>query len=248
MIINRSTRMRERIALPLQVQVDCRESASHQWTQLTKLVDVSQHGAGITLNRPTEPGRLLQLAIPLPSQLRTFDLAEPQYVVWGVVRHIAFPSASDLASAHDFRVGVAFIGRKPPSSFAADPAARFQAEPPDAEEVAMWTISDERPSGGNPGDRRRDTRHIIPVEVTIESFDEKGQPEGRELTVTEMISRRGASVRTNLGLDVGRFIRITSAVDQMSMFAAVRSRFTGVDAMTRIGLEFLNGIWPLEGA
>ena len=112
----------------------------------------------------------------------------------------------------------------------------------------MWTIANERPSGGNPGERRRDTRHIIPIEVTIESFDGKGEPDARELTVTEMISRRGASVRTNLSLDIGRFIRITSATDQRSMFAAVRSRINGMDAITRIGLEFLNGTWPLEGA
>jgi PilZ domain len=248
MLIPRSTRMRERIALPLQAQVDCRESASHHWTQLTQLLDVSQHGAGLELKRPTEPGRLLKLAIPLPSQLRTFDLAEPQYVVWGVVRHISFPPATNVESTNDFRVGVAFVGRTPPSSFGVDPATRFEAAPPDPEEVAMWTVTNERPSGGKGNERRRDTRHVIPIEVTIESFDEDGERDDYELTVTELISGRGASVRTNLSLDVGRFVRISSERDQVSMFAAVRSRIEGLDAITRVGLEFLNGCWPLEGA
>lgn len=241
----RHRRMRDRIPLPLQIQIDCQESATHRWAQSSRLLDVSQHGAGFILKRPTEPGRLVKLAIPLPSQLRNFDHGAPQYVVWGVVRH---SSPVSNGSPNAFRVGVAFVGKYAPPSFEADPATRFQPSPPAADEAPTWRITEERPSGGQSEERRRETRHVIPVEVVIETFDEHGEIDAREYTVTENISHRGTSVRTNLPLDVGRYVRISSERDKVSMFAAVRCRFTGGDGVTRIGLEFLNDRWPLEGA
>src|SRR3954469_23393598 len=198
MIIPRSTRLRERIPLPLEIEVDCQESAWHHWTQLTQMVDVSQHGAGIILKRPTEPGRLLKLSIPLPPQLRSFDYSEPQYVVWSIVRYTSMDFDAHVESSNDFRVGVAFVGKNPPSSLAMDPATRFDALPPETEDVSMWTITDERPGGGLKDERRRDTRYVIPFEISIETFNERGEPDAQEFTVTERISRRGASVRTNL--------------------------------------------------
>ncbi len=239
----RPRRMRDRIPLPLQIQIDCRESATHSWGQSGRLLDVSQHGAGFILKRPTEPGRLMKLAMPLPSQLRNFDHGEPQYVVWGVVRHSS-PVANGSRNA--FRVGVAFVGKMPPPSFETDPATRFEPSPPAADEAPTWRITDERPSEGQSEDRRRETRHVIPIEVMIETFDENGETDAREYTVTENISHRGTSVPTNLPLEVGRFVRISSERDKVSMFAAVRCRFTGADGVTRMGLEFLNDRWPLE--
>lgn len=244
--VQTSRRLRERIALPLAVLVDCQESASYRWIQSTRLLDVSQHGAGFLLKRPTEPGRLLKLDMPLPSGLRNFDFGEPEYSVWGVVRHSSIVPGCSGECPGSFRVGVAFIGKQPPSSFEADPATRFQPAPPAADETPTWRITDERPSGGRKDERRSETRHVIPIEVVIETFDQNGEAESREYTVTENISHRGASVRTNLPLEVGRFIRISSERDSVSMFAAVRCRFTGADGVTRMGLEFLNDRWPLD--
>ena len=45
-------------------------------------------GAGFTLKRPTEKGRLLYMTIPMPRQLRVFDHVEDQYRIWAIVRYM----------------------------------------------------------------------------------------------------------------------------------------------------------------
>ena len=68
-------RRRARIPLTLPIRVLCKESAEYQWTEQSRLVDVNHFGAGFTLTRPVEVGRLLQLTIPLPHQLRCLHLS-----------------------------------------------------------------------------------------------------------------------------------------------------------------------------
>ena len=46
--------------------------------------------------------------------------------------------------------------------------------------------------------------------MLIETFNEKGEVELSEHTVTENISEKGAAIYTTLTLPVGRFIRLTS--------------------------------------
>ncbi len=51
-------RIRERLELQLPVRVHCRETPNFEWTEVTRLVNVTPFGAGFTLKRPTEAGRL----------------------------------------------------------------------------------------------------------------------------------------------------------------------------------------------
>ena len=106
----------------------------------------------------------------------------------------------------------------------------------------MWSVNERKTNT-----ERRETRLIIPLEVLIEVFDEQGKISLTEHTVTENISTRGTSVLTNLDLAVGRILRITSAREGVSLFAAVRCHRVASDGITRLGLEFLNERWPLPG-
>src|ERR1700704_1686628 len=81
-------RIRERLELKLPVRVRCRETVDVEWTEITRLIDVTPFGAGFTLKRPIEKGRLLQMTIPMPRQLRVFDHVEDQYRVWALVRYV----------------------------------------------------------------------------------------------------------------------------------------------------------------
>ena len=81
----KQNRVRERIKLALPVRVHCRESAGHEWTEMSRLVDVTPFGASFLLTRPTERGRLLHLTLPMPRQLRCFDHIEDQYRVWALI-------------------------------------------------------------------------------------------------------------------------------------------------------------------
>ena len=86
---DKSKRMRERIKLALPVRVQCRESAGLEWTEMSRLIDVTPFGARFPLTRPIERGRLLHLTLPMPRQLRCFDHADDQYRVWALICHVS---------------------------------------------------------------------------------------------------------------------------------------------------------------
>src|ERR1044071_9847129 len=119
-------RIRERLELKLPVRIHCRETAELEWTEITRLTDVTPFGAGFTLKRPVEKGRLLHMTIPMPRQLRVFDHVEDQYRVWALVRYIKQAAGAADSKAAQFEVGVAFIGKHPPRSYELDPSKRYE--------------------------------------------------------------------------------------------------------------------------
>ncbi len=243
----KSKRMRERLELSLPVRVQCRESEDYEWVELTRLVDVTPFGARFSLAHPTETGRLLQLTLPMPRQLRCFDHVEQQYRVWALVRNIKALAQTDKDKLPRFEVGVAFVGKYPPASFQTDPTKRYEVAKT-AAETGLWNVreQDEAKSYVRTNEPRPETRHAMAIEVSVEVFDDKGQVTVSEQTVTENISRRGAAVFTSLEVARGRFVRLTSSRYQISVVAAVRARRLGPDNIPRLHLEFVDKQWPLE--
>lgn len=235
---------RKQVALPVHVRghdsVDC------VWTEFSRLIDVTPFGARFTIPRLTEVGRLLQLLLVMPRQYRCFDHAEDQYRVWSLVRHVTFLAATDTALLD---VGVAFVGKHPPPSYARDPLTRYEVVT-SAVEGQLWDIREHSHSGAidpSTGERRDEPRYQIPIEVFLEVLDTSGQVVEAENTVTEDISRRGTAVFTTFKLAKGQFVRLTSQQYQISITAVVRASFTKSDNFTRIGLEFIGAQWPLSG-
>ncbi len=242
----RSRRVRKRIELALPVRVLCRESLDHEWTEMSRLVDVTPFGARLRLKRPTETGRLLQLTLPMPRPLRCFDHVEDQYRVWSLVRNVRLldPSAEKGALVE---IGVAFVGKRPPRSFEADPTRRYEIAR-SSSEAGLWAVKEE--SGESLAedaatDKPRETRHNIPIEVLIEVFAKDGSFSESEKTVTENISHHGAAVFTTLKLSPGRFVRISSEQYQTSVLGVVRTRRLGAHGIARLHLEFVGSGWPL---
>jgi len=235
-------RIRERLELTLPVRVRCREAVGVEWTEVTRLIDVTPFGAGFTLKRPIEKGRLLHMTIPMPRQLRVFDHVEDQYKVWALVRYVKAAASPDSTTLL-FEVGVAFIGKHPPRSYEENPSRRYEIggpTPGHLNAIAEWSPT-ELPSS----DKRAPTRHNIPVDMLIESFNEKGEVELSEQTVTENISEKGAAIYTTLSLPVGRFIRLSSEQYKQSVFAAVRGESVGPAGVSRLHVEFIDREWPL---
>jgi hypothetical protein len=233
-------RIRERLELKLPVRVVCRETPDFEWMEVTRLQNVTPFGAGFTLKRPTEKGRILHMTIPMPRQLRVFDHAEDQYRVWALVRYVKGTTSTET-KIPIFDVGVAFIGKRPPASYETEPWKRYDIA--NASFKTMATAEEIHPT--TTSDQRIHTRHNIPVDMLLETIDEKGAVDKTESTVTENISRKGATVFTSLQIPIGRFIRLTSAQYNLSVFAAVRSRSTGADGIPRIHVEFIDQEWPL---
>lgn len=205
---------------------------------MTRLINVTPFGAGFTLKRPTEKGRLLHMTIPMPRQLRVFDHVEDQYRIWAIVRHLKVKGTANEAA---FDVGVAFIGKRPPASYEAQPWKRYDVTFNPAQQLA--TIN-ETPLAGSADDRQH-TRHNIAVDMRLELVDPDGTVSKTEQTVTEDISAQGATLFTTLDIPVGRFVRITSEQYRTTVHAAIRSRSTGSDGVARIHVEFIDKQWPL---
>ena len=232
-------RIRERLALHLPVRVQGRETPDFEWTEMTRLANVTPFGAGFTITRPTEKGRLLYMTIPMPRQLRVFDHVEEQYRIWAIVRHMR---ARLLHNLTVFEIGVAFIGKRAPESYAKEPWKRYEVstagfqELPKGEEMVRVFPAE---------DKADQTRHNIPVDMRVEVVNESGKTIESEHTVTENISTKGATLFTTLQVQPGRFIRVTSEQHAVAAFAAIRARSTGADGVPRIHIEFVDKEWPL---
>jgi hypothetical protein len=232
-------RIRERLALHLPVRVQGRETPDFAWTEMTRLNNVTPFGAGFTLKRPTEKGRLLYMTIPMPRQLRVFDHVEDQYRIWAIVRHMKARISNNTTT---FDVGVAFIGKRAPSGFEKEPWKRYDVA---TTTFQALTSPDDIVTPLPTEDQRAETRHNIAVDMKLEVVGENGEVLESEHTVTEDISKRGATLFTTLQVPQGRFIRLTSDRYAITAHAAIRSRSTGADGVPRIHVEFIDREWPL---
>jgi hypothetical protein len=232
-----SQRIRERLALQLPVRIYCREAPDFEWTEMTRLMNVTPFGAAFTLSRPTEKGRLLHMTIPMPRQLRVFDHVEDQYRIWAIVRHLK-GKTTDKGPA--FEVGVAFIGKRAPASYETEPWKCYEISVDGSEKLA--SVDETVRSGSDQGEH---TRHHIAVDMLVEIVDLNGAVVMSEQTVTEDISPQGATLFTTLEVPIGRFIRLTSAQYRTTAHASIRSRTTGADGVERIHVEFVDKQWPL---
>lgn len=230
-------RIRERLPLHLPVRVQGRDTPTFEWTEITRLANVTPFGAGFTLKHPTEKGRLLYMTIPMPRQLRVFDHVEDQYRIWAVVRYMK-PSIVDNKTV--FNVGVAFIGKRAPTSYETEPWKRY-----DINANAFQALSKAEEILIPVSDQRVNTRYNIAVDMRLELIDPDGRVTESEQTVTENISANGATLYTTLQIPQGRFIRLTSEQYHVTVHAAIRSRSKGSDGIPRIHVEFIDREWPL---
>lgn len=243
----RNRRKRERLSLSLPIHIQCRETLNDKWETVTRLIDITPFGAGFALSRSIDIGRLLLLTIPMPRQLRCYDHLEPQYNVWGLVRHVR-KKTDEETNTVNYSIGVAFVGKHPPASYGEDPSKLYEVVEPDA--IGFWAVREVAPQGSEGIDYkvelRRQTRYQIPMSVTIEIFNERGETIASEMTTTENISLAGASVFTSLEVERGRFVRLSSDQYDITIVALVRARKTGKDGIARLHLEFIDRQFPLE--
>lgn len=236
-------RIRERLELKLPVRVHCRETPDFEWLEITRLIEVTPFGAGFTLKHPIEKGRLLHMTLPMPPRLRVFDHVEDQYKVWALVRYVrSLPPEADQAPV--FKVGVAFVGKRPPRSYQEDPSRRYEI----ASSATDLVLAEDTELGigtSPSADHREHTRHNIPMDILLETLDEKGVLAQSENTVTENISPQGATLFTSLAIAKGRFVRLNSQQYNLTVFAAVRSSSKGPDGIGRIHVKFIGREWPL---
>jgi len=241
--VDQDNRRIQRISLPLPVRVEVRVDRTVAWNEITRLSDVSAFGAGFNLKRPIKRGRLIQMTIPMPRQLRSYDYSEPQYKIWGLVRRCI------SAAGGEYSIGVAFIGKTPPPDFLDHPSMLYDISHRSADEGFFRLVDADLMASEDhlPPDQRKQTRFHIPESLRIEKVDEQGNVLETETTVTENISLGGAAVFTTMKTDKGDFLRVTSDRFNITILAIARGVRTGPDNIPRLHLEFIDRFFPLEG-
>ncbi len=238
----------ERIFLPLYVNIEALVHDANSWKEDTFLKDLSALGAGFTLKRPVKLGQLLFFAIPMPPELRQYEPHSEKYHVWGIVTRCVRIKKNEVGPL--YAVGAAFIGKDPPPHYYLHPGRLYELSNDAPEKNGFWKISsddlkeDER---GVPDGEKRPTRLHMPVALTIELVNEDNQVLTSETTVTENISLRGAAVFSELYVQVGSLVRVTSKLHRVTLMAIVRGRRVGADGINRLHLEFIDKLFPLDG-
>ena len=245
-LVDSENRRIQRISLPLPVRVETRIDGKVSWNEVTRLSDISAFGAGFMLKRPVKRGRLILLTIPMPRQLRCFDYGEPQYKIWGLVRRCI--DSSSKPDQPQFSIGTAFIGKNPPPDYLQHPSRLYDISHRDDE--SLWHIKEANIQADDsdvPNEFRKQTRFSIPESLTLEILDESGEVIKYETTVTENVSLGGAAVFTQLDINVGAFIQVSSERHNIKIISVVRGKRIGEDGITRLHLEFIDKLFPLEG-
>lgn len=235
----------------LPVRVLCRR-AGGEWTEQTHMQDVTTLGGRFTLSRPVEWGQLLHLTMEMPKQLRLYDLDQREYGVWAVVRHVRPYKllGASRPQATQYQIGVAFGGRDAPASFLEDPSTLYDISPPQNKEE-MWLLSEireeeedapaEEPSSRE--DDRAEERLLIPYEIRLEFLNSKGEVSALEETLARNISPRGASVPTTVKAPNGSYVRLSIPDEGFTVVAVVRDQTLDADGVSRLHLEFIDGVW-----
>ena len=247
-VTEKENRRIQRISLPLPVRIEVKIDSKVTWNEITRLSDISAFGAGFTLKRPVKRGRLVQLTVPMPRQLRCFDYSEPQYKIWALVRRCI--ETGEVRSEPSYAIGVAFTGKKPPSDYIDHPSRLYDISHREQEGEGFWhlTPADLMADDSDlPTDLRKQTRFFIPEALKLEIMDDAGNVTASETTVTENLSLGGAAVFTQFELEAGSFLRVSSDRFDVTIIAVVRGKRVGPDGITRLHLEFIDRHFPLQG-
>jgi hypothetical protein len=206
----------------LPVRLQARDPDGVAWEAMAHCTDVSAGGVALRLARAACIGQVLHLSLPLPTRFRQYDLTDPSYRVYGLVRNLSrLPDGA-------CRVGVLFLGRRPPRDAEALPAELFLM-----------------PGDPAPVERRRHPRHVVRFALRLEAEQAPGGVARDERAVAEDISAWGALVRAEtLPVSKGSQLRVEEVDGDYRTRAEVRGVSIGPDGAPRLSLLFLDGPVP----
>jgi hypothetical protein len=212
-------------------------SDSSFWKEVGDIVSVSATGAGFYLPRECPVGTLISLMVPLPAHLRCYDHDKEFYRVWGLVQHCQELTGEDLTGYH---IGVAFIGKNSPSSYKDDPKCSYRIC--GMNEDGLWKVEEAR----TPFKTRKHIRYWKSIGLYLGVLDSKKDLVSGERTTTENISKSGAAVFTSLDVNIGDRVKFISKEFDFSGLAVVCNRQTDDDGITRLHLQFVESMFPVD--
>ena len=230
-------RKADRLETRIEASVKGRESEDKFWKEEIQVVTVSKIGAGFYLRRKVDTGRLVALNIELPHHLRQYDEDKKRYRVWGLVQHSNYNETKD-----SFHTGIAFIGKNAPSTYIDQPTKTYRVVGLDAD--GFWNVGETK----EPFVTRRYHRfsEAIPVKISIESDSDKRIKMDWD-AVTENVSAGGASIFSNLEVEVGDAVKFTTQKPEYESIAVVRNIQQRENGRQTIHIQFTEPDFPVLG-
>jgi hypothetical protein len=214
-------RKQRRVALKLPARVQGRDPDGSTWEEMTTCEDASVGGVALRLAHPVRLGQVLHLSLPLPQRFRQYDLTDPSYRVYTLVRNVRPASPSS-------RVGVLFLGRRPPRGTDSLPSELFLM-----------------PGDPKPVERRQSPRFVARVAIRLEAEHAPGGVAQEEKTHAEDLGAWGAKVvATRLAVSKGMIVTVEETDGDFRTRAEIRNITIGPDGHPRLSLFFLDGPTP----
>lgn len=215
-------RKQRRVPIKIPVRVQGRAPDGTTWEEMTSCEDASAGGVGLRLSRPAVLGQVLHLSLPLPARFRQYDLTDPSYRVYCLIRNVR------PAPGGGVRVGLVFLGKHPPRGAQSLPGELFLM-----------------PGDPTPVERRRFPRHLVRLNVRLAAEHAPGGVAQEERTTTEVVGTWGAQVRvTRLPVVKGAIVNVEEIEGDFRTRAEVRSVSIGEDGCPRVNLMFLDHPTP----
>jgi hypothetical protein len=213
-------RKETRVGLRVPVRAQGRGADGVTWAEMTLSEDASMGGISFPLHHPVRVGQALHLSMPLPKRLRRYDLTDPSYRIYGLVRNVGTGTPP--------RVGLLFLGKHPPRGETSLPSGLFLL-----------------PNDPMPEERRALPRVESRLGLKLRRTGASGATPAEEQTRAEDLSKWGARVRTSLPVAKGEIVEVEDLAGTFRTRAEIRNVSIGPDGHPRLNLLFLDH--PLPG-
>lgn len=214
-------RQNPRMSLRVPVRVQGHDQDGRPWEEMSSSFEASFGGVSFPLHHEVDAGQVLLLSLPLPKSFRSYDLIDPSYRVYALVRNVHRKGLSG-------RVGVLFLGKSPPRGYDDNPGGRYllPSDPPP-----------------KPKERRQHERHALFLNVWLKRIVDGARGQ-QEPTVTENVSKRGMRVPTTLPVAKGEILVARFVGQSFESRVEVKSVFIGKDNVPRLSLQLLDADLP----
>jgi hypothetical protein len=208
-------RRTRRVPIRLPVRVKGRDPDGTEWEEMTNCDNASAGGVAVALRRPVRIGQVLHLSLPLPTRFRQYDIVEPSYHVYALVRRRTGSPA---------RVGVLFLGRHPPQGSESLPTETFVL-----------------PGDAPPGAAER---HVVQVLLRLSADQAPGGAAREQRALAENITARTAEVKAALPVAKGTLLVVEEIDGGFKTRAEVRSIAIEKDGQARLSLLLVDDPFP----
>ncbi|MEP6946830.1 MAG: PilZ domain-containing protein [Acidobacteriota bacterium] len=212
-------------------------SPEDKWKETVTVENVSRSGASFHLGHGCNIGTLLTIVLPLPAELRAYDLNENVYPAIGLVQYCTETINNGDSS---YKVGVAFVGKTFPDSYLANPMQNYHIA--GSQPSGIWKITE----SSAPFTPRGGVRYWAPTDATISLFQRENRIQSKEDARALNISSTGALIVGTLQPEKDERVKLAFKEHDFYTLATVRNCRPAKEGKWAVHLEFFESRFPLK--